>query len=880
MDNMEFEYKVSVIVPVYNVEKYLRDCLDSLLAQTIDHELMEVLLINDGSNDDSLAICEEYSELFSCFKVFDKENGGVSSARNLGIRNAKGKYIFYLDSDDIITPITIKAVTEYFDIVYDKVDLVTYKIQSYENNVKLALHFRYLVLQKTGLYDLSENPYICQTTMNICVKNFFEDNTFFNEMKKVHEDQEYINGILNKKNVLGFCDKGEYMYIKNGSSAMSKHAFAMYCFEPTMEYYEELFAKYENVPLYYQGMFIHDFNWKLRDNRLFPYHYDKEQFENAMARISLLISKIDIEVILNHPSIDEFHKYYYLSLRKEPVIPITSHNNCQLLCRNKIVLTEKTIEIIIRRIKVFDGVVKIYGSIKSPVFSFLPQPKLFALINDKETVENTLSVSGSSWYRSKTKTNNFWAFIFEYDITKISKLRFQIEIDGLKLDARYWFSNASPFNSATNMSKYIINDYLIEYKEKTFFFSYANNNVKKEIYSLNNAKLEDSVISLRANCIKFKSNFKKDVWLYYDNYTVEYDNGYLQFIHDFEKDDKIDRYYIYDCDFKKKEHLFEKKHLSHLIRFGSLRHKILYLASSKIFSSFMEHFSLTPFVTKEEEKYVDLFNAEIIYLQHGVLHANIPWYYTPEMVEIDKIVVSSYFEIKNMVQKYGFQKKDLIPTGMPRFDMINKTKKPKNKIIFAPSWREYLIGKYTDFVSRRNNEDDKLLNSNYFQNIMSFVNNHRLLKILQEKDLYLDLKLHPNFYETYSHLVEIESERISLAPNKVDLTEYQMFITDFSSFVFDFAYLSRPIMYFVPDYLEFKSGMNHYRELDLPWEKAFGNLAIDAEKAVDEVIRIINNNFVPDPVFKERMDSFFLPLENCAEKLYDYLMNIDKQLLQ
>lgn len=72
-----YKYKVSVIVPVYNVENYLRDCLDSLLAQTIDHNQMEVLLINDGSTDSSLDICYEYAQSHFIFKVFTQENAGV-----------------------------------------------------------------------------------------------------------------------------------------------------------------------------------------------------------------------------------------------------------------------------------------------------------------------------------------------------------------------------------------------------------------------------------------------------------------------------------------------------------------------------------------------------------------------------------------------------------------------------------------------------------------------------------------------------------------------------------------------------------------------------------------------------------------------------------
>ena len=91
---------ISVIVPVYKVENYIRRCLDSLVAQTYRH--LEILLVDDGSPDSSGAICEEYAEKDSRIKVIHKENGGLSSARNAALDVATGDYIAFVDSDDWI----------------------------------------------------------------------------------------------------------------------------------------------------------------------------------------------------------------------------------------------------------------------------------------------------------------------------------------------------------------------------------------------------------------------------------------------------------------------------------------------------------------------------------------------------------------------------------------------------------------------------------------------------------------------------------------------------------------------------------------------------------------------------------------------------------
>ena len=92
--------KISVIVPVYNVEKYLRKCIESILNQTFRE--FELILVDDGSTDSSGKICDEYALKDSRIKVIHKENGGASSARNAGLDVAKGEYIGFVDSDDWI----------------------------------------------------------------------------------------------------------------------------------------------------------------------------------------------------------------------------------------------------------------------------------------------------------------------------------------------------------------------------------------------------------------------------------------------------------------------------------------------------------------------------------------------------------------------------------------------------------------------------------------------------------------------------------------------------------------------------------------------------------------------------------------------------------
>ena len=107
MQNKEL---VSIVVPVYNVAPYLEQCVDSLLAQT--YQQLEVILVDDGSTDESGVICDRYGAADSRVKVVHRENGGLATARNSGMPEVTGKYVYFMDSDDYLDEDALKAIVE------------------------------------------------------------------------------------------------------------------------------------------------------------------------------------------------------------------------------------------------------------------------------------------------------------------------------------------------------------------------------------------------------------------------------------------------------------------------------------------------------------------------------------------------------------------------------------------------------------------------------------------------------------------------------------------------------------------------------------------------------------------------------------------------
>lgn len=131
--------KLSIIVPVYNVEQYLSRCIDSILSQSFTD--FELLLIDDGSTDGSGVICDEYAQMDSRVRVFHKENGGVSSARNVGLDNARGEWMYFIDSDDELMENSMKILVE---CISDEVDMVLAGFEEYyeDGNLKYSIPLR------------------------------------------------------------------------------------------------------------------------------------------------------------------------------------------------------------------------------------------------------------------------------------------------------------------------------------------------------------------------------------------------------------------------------------------------------------------------------------------------------------------------------------------------------------------------------------------------------------------------------------------------------------------------------------------------------------------------------------------------------------------
>lgn len=210
---------VSVIVPVYNCKDYVSRCVESIMDQT--YKNLEIIIVNDGSTDETLKIVDELAKRDNRIKIIDKENGGLSSARNAGISVAKGNYISFVDGDDWIEPDTyelalkVKNKTNADIVSYGIKQVSSYEIRekgldrvcinSYYNDEIMENYMR--VTTQKGGYSVCKCLFKAQTI----------DGLKFRE-GKVNEDIEYKFDAISNSKIFALCESDQYYYFQSGNS--------------------------------------------------------------------------------------------------------------------------------------------------------------------------------------------------------------------------------------------------------------------------------------------------------------------------------------------------------------------------------------------------------------------------------------------------------------------------------------------------------------------------------------------------------------------------------------------------------------------------------------------------------------------------------------
>ena len=244
---------VSIIIPIYNVEKYITKCIDSIIKQ--DYKNLEIILVNDGSKDNSLKICEKYKKMDNRIVLINKENGGVSSARNEGLKIAKGEYISFVDGDDFLEPDFVSYMLNI--IIKYNCDIAISKNCFRDDKEKQILKDKVNIYDSKDTLSLLLSMRINVGCWNKMYKKSAINNLSFDEKQFYGEGLLFISTVAQKIKKSAIFERKIYHYRQdNIASATKKYKFESFVNgEKSLQLIEEnLTIKDKNV---YKQLYSH-----------------------------------------------------------------------------------------------------------------------------------------------------------------------------------------------------------------------------------------------------------------------------------------------------------------------------------------------------------------------------------------------------------------------------------------------------------------------------------------------------------------------------------------------------------------------------------------------------------------------------------------------
>ncbi len=479
---MKYLYNLTVIVPCYNCCKYVKKTINSLLEQDYDLQKIEILLINDGSTDNTLKIIKKYES--KNIKVVDKKNEGVSATRNLGMKMSKGKYILFLDSDDYLSRNTIRDIINFFDAHYDEIDLLTYPMLYFYPSGRTMRHSRYkkLYINGTNVYDLDEFYYLIQPTLNVCIKNGlgyeFDVNQYY------AEDEMFNIKILMNKKKIGFVKEGLYYYRRhNESTTANRYHMNL---ENIYSFYEKYQQIYKNDK-YIQATIMNNLNWRIREDCLIP--PDKESINSCIESIRRKLSIIDFSLFKDHVLDNKKVLLELLSLSQKKCIMEKYDDKYSLISDGKVLINNidtTNINIRLNRICKEKDNITLYGYLITPLF-YTGKIKLFSKIEYRNGKCETKKIDLYNILDYQENYKKEYKLCLKCD--KISEISFYCELEKEKilLDIKPidWCSKVKIYDD----SIVEINNNIKIYKKKLFDkfktrFFYSSNKFKFKLINL------------------------------------------------------------------------------------------------------------------------------------------------------------------------------------------------------------------------------------------------------------------------------------------------------------------------------------------------------------------------------------------------------------
>lgn len=855
----------SIISAIYNVSPYLREYLDSLEAQMIEHDRLEFILVDDGSTDNSLEIITDWQRrMGDAVTVLSKTNGGQASARNVGLEHASGEWVTFCDPDDYLAPDYFAVLAKAIEDDRNKIASMyaTHVITHDEANGVVAdrhpLRRRFRDGDRT--VDLLRSPDFFHMSGPTAVLRRDKLNElslrFREELRFSFEDAHLVASYLMRQDrpTIGYVASAKYFYRKRAAADSSVQTASLrpekYTDVLRFGHLDLLRQARENgpqAPMWLQLMLLYDVLWYFRADRragsptrlLDP--EIKEEF-------NLLVGEIMREI-----SDEAVHSFEVME---------TDHQLRDALLLGYKHPQSRPTQVVIERVD--------------------PDQKLTLLRYhySGDLPEEDIRLKGlrvrPKWTKSQAVVFFGRVLYHKRYVWISSTATFSVTLDGTPIPLVYRHESRPTYLLRPyKVSKQMLGADLTSPRGKASKFPRGRRAVlKQELDHVVSSVVEPvkrlgAEVSIavrpevrRAQAVRrlaarpyIRQRFDQ-AWILMDSPTRANDNAehLYRYIHN--KQPKTNAWFVLQRNSPDWVRL--KREGFRLLEYGSVQWKAALLNAENFISSHVDKYVIQPL----DPKLYGRMPWKFTFLQHGVtVHDISAWF---NVKNLDLLVTSTRPEYESIAgdgTRYKFSAKETKLTGMPRYDAldaIRKTPKSPTRIVIAPTWRRWLTA--TSDTNGQWQGAEGFSDTEYAKAWRAFCSSPHLKALASQRGLKVSLLPHPSL-ESMVGAMQLPDYVEILGWGQGTFNELlascAAFVTDYSSTAFDAAYAEVPVVYYQFDSELMYSGAHNYERGYFEYQRdGFGPLATELPDAVNALEAVLAND--PDNLrFVERRDAAF-----------------------
>lgn len=888
------KFLFSVIIPIYNGERYLEEALESIIEQSIGfRKNIQVILVDNASSDKSSEICNQYLQLFpdNIIYIRNERNEGIAGGCNIGIQYATGKYVNFMDCDDRWSDKAFKIAYDFLEANENDIDCVACRIKQFESNGRfLYLDYKF---QGDKVIDIKENYMDVQlSVVSVFIKNNIARGTKFCEALRGEEDNRYITEIILNKGKYGIISSAIYYYRKrrDKSNALEDNYL-------TTEYYSSNILhginylmdysvkKYGIIIPYVQFTVMCMLGLRFKNNKCES--MPEDLVDEYKQQIIKVLKQIDDYVILEQKIIFSEYKIFALRLKYGEEFRQRLYFDGRFICINgeKIFSLRKKSILDLYVLEIVDGNLKLHGNAGIPFEEFEYEIYFTDSKGNKYVAANTPA------YKSEKKSLGEVILCKKgFDITiPLGENKLEIKafiiINGTKYKLNIRFKDWAKLSNDLSASYYYNSGYIIKKRDNGLLVTKNNKSFRSEI------KLWCELFQQRKFKIIFKRAFlklakkikgKHQIWLFVDRVDMANENA--EFLYKYingKKEKYIHCFYVLGRGSQDYERV---KGYGKVLNFNGWLFRMMYFLADYYITSQTTRFILKPPKVPKfwgsYQFYKDCY-PPFVYLQHGVTEKDLSFSQKKIAHNLRLFITSAYTEYQSILKyPYGYSEREVKMSGLARYDSIClQCDDKRNKIVIAPTWRQNLSTNI-DTVNGRRGYNSQFKKSDFYQFYNTLINDERILREMRKKGYEGVFRPHPCLYEQSVDFITNDVFKIEAKGEgySEQFKKSCLLITDYSSIATDYAYANCPVIYAQFDKDVFYQG-HTYEKGFFDYEKdGFGPVCYDYESTVKSILNAIKNDCQLQEIYKKRKREFFAHFDgkNC-ERTYQEILNLGEE---